>query len=106
VDNAERINASLNSDLNELILEFNKRSCSRRIVLENVDHTLLIESSSKPTIYDLRVLFTIMASQTGSGQLRSICNEIVKTLAKMEMYKIANPRVPKLQNPSPPAFGF
>lgn len=58
------------------------------------------------TIYDLRAFYSVMADTTSDGELKKLLKSMIKTLAKMEIFKRKVPPIMKLKNPSPSVKSF
>lgn len=73
---------------------------------ENVDlgvtHELLVESSKNQlTLYDMRAFYSVMAETATDAPLRKLLKNMVKTIAKMEIFKKKVPPIMSLKTPSP-----
>jgi hypothetical protein len=72
---------------------------------ENIDTgnelDLLEEAKSDLTLQDLRAFFSVMADTASDGQLKKLLKSMVKTIAKMEIFKRKVPPIMRLKSPSP-----
>ena len=67
-----------------------------------VTQELIVESSKNQlTLYDLRAFYSVMAETATDAPLRKLLKNMVKTIAKMEIFKKKVPPIMSLKHPSP-----
>jgi hypothetical protein len=66
-----------------------------------VELDLLNEAKAGLTLYDLRAFYSVMAETATDGELRKLLKSMVKTIAKMEIFKRKVPPIMRLKTPSP-----
>lgn len=68
--------------------------------IRGIDYPLN-EAQGDLTLYDLRAFYSVMAETTTDGKLKEILKSMIKTIAKMEVFKRKIPPIMKVKSPSP-----
>ena len=89
--------------MNDIIHQFEtlyKEIHEENQVIYPEEDSVLMEAKGL-TLYDLRAFYSVMAETTDDAKLKSMLKSMVKTIAKMEVFKRKIPPIMRVKSPSP-----